>query len=244
MIHPEFSSLSQWPETLQKYGPGKVIEALVGLQQMVLILEFPIGELGSTSKALFRPEETLHFPVDYRVPVPQELYRDVAYHHINALLGWQVSAPVIPWKLDENDKGVLRPYWNDVKTMQIYNFQREALAADLFWQKAAVLDYICSVIDRTYNDVLLVNDKTVPEGKVLVDSGVSFVPGTEFVVQQSLIRTVLKDVRINPIIINDLAKLNLNHLLQDPVLCSYLTSEEIGWIMKRVKKVLAAGIVI
>lgn len=38
--------------------------------------------------ALYRPEAGVTLTLDPRVPKPQELYRDVAYHRVDRLLGW------------------------------------------------------------------------------------------------------------------------------------------------------------
>jgi hypothetical protein len=244
--------LPSWKRIIRESAPGRPYEVQYRshFRQPVLMLEFMIAQYSKQleTRAMFRSENTMKFQTDIRVPIPQELYRDVAYHEVDSLLGWDVSAPVIPWEVrklnGEIEKGVLRPYWDEVTNMQIYDFKRGALLQDMdnFWQKVALLDYVCAVIDRTYNDILKIPHALVPSGRVVIDSGLSFVEGIEFITQQSLIRQALKGDAVDPQLLDDLSKLDENHLYSE--ISPYVNDAEIDAVIDRIEKILQEGVIL
>ncbi|KKQ74169.1 MAG: hypothetical protein US96_C0039G0005 [Candidatus Woesebacteria bacterium GW2011_GWB1_38_5b] len=142
----------------------KPLNVIRSQKQLGLVVEY--GYCGEKQKGLYRPEKAVFRNLDTRIPYPSEIYRDVTYHLVDKLLGWNISVPITPWVLKERDKGVLRKYWDKVDTWQNYHYSRDMMNYNDrdFWTKTAVLDYICGVIDRNANDVLFItgtNEKKV-----------------------------------------------------------------------------------
>lgn len=161
------------------------VEVKASMKQIAMIVDVETGE--GVLRCLYRPEKGVLLSLDPRVPKPQELYRDALYYRISKLLGWNFVLPVAEWSLDENDKGVIRPFLPQAETQQIYNFNIDKLLESReYWLKVAALDYVCGVVDRRTNDFLF-----TPSGVFVIDSGLSFVEGEDFSYQGSIIREKL-----------------------------------------------------
>lgn len=215
-----------------------IVEVVTGLKQVCLKVRVCID--GVEGLGLFRPEETLKLTPDPRIPIPEEIYRDVAYFRVDQLLDWNVSAPIVPWELKPGKPGVLRPYWPNINKVQPYDTSRERLMEKgIFWQHLAVLDYICAVIDRSANDIMRVQ----PENQeVVIDSGLSFVDGLEFVTQHSVIRSALAGVPLDLSIIEDLA-----YISEQDLKCrvgEFLNQEAIDFVMARIQQLLTKQVVL
>jgi len=219
----------------------KVVEVVHGLKQIALVVKVQLG--GVEGLALYRPEKTLKISPDIRVPLPEELYRDVAYSRLDQFLGWNVAAPVIPWQIKPGDTGVLRPYWPNITKVEEYEISLENLQADLaFWQKVAILDYLTGVVDRNANDMILVGDN---HQKVILDSGLSFVDGVNFVVQQSVVRETLQGTIIMPKLLKELSKICTKDIVANiGDLFPQTASQMANQVMRRGENLLTKEIII
>ena len=223
-------------EMLSRMELVRLVEVLPTMKHTALVVEMRNG-MGS-SECLYRPEKGVSLTLDVRIPKPQELYRDVAYHRVDQVIGWGVSVPVVPLTLEGIGKGVLRPYYMDVKRMEVYHFTRDRLMRDAdFWIRAAVLDYVCGVVDRTANDVLVIDGNPW-----LVDSGLSFVDGLEFVCHHSQIRDTLRGIQIGDTISSELAELKNESL--SPRLTKLIRADSMAWLIKRTSRILEAQTVL
>ncbi|HEX9805060.1 MAG TPA: hypothetical protein VGA67_05235, partial [Candidatus Dojkabacteria bacterium] len=163
-----------WFSPENKFTSFEVVEVLTGLKQVCLVIKFHLDN--KEILTLYRPENTLLVSIDPSIPKPQELYNDCAFSQQCNLLGWDQFLPVIPWSLDETDKGVIRPFLENVKQLEIFNFHQKALLSSdpVFWKTIAVADYVFGIGDRVCNDFLLSK-----EGTKVVDNGFSFLPGVD-----------------------------------------------------------------
>lgn len=211
----------------------ELISVLTGMKQTAFILRINISD--RQTDCLFRFEDGIMLTLDSRVPKPQELYRDVAFHNIDNILGWNITAPVKLWKFD-NHKGVIRPYYKDVKHFDSYQINNNSDFRD-FFLKTAILDYICGVVDRNSNDILIVDGKPV-----LVDSGLSFVEGVSFYSQISQIRKKFIDTIIPNNLIQDLQAFNKDDASWN--VSQLLNKKQIQDVKTRVDNLLAKRIII
>lgn len=203
-------SMARAAETDQQPQLLEVVEVLTGLKQVCLKVKVVFE--GVEGICLFRPEKTLKLTPDLRVPLPQELYRDIAYYKVCQLLGWDVAAPIMPWELNPQTKGVLRPYWPDISSVMPYSLREYVNNSDrLFWQRVACLDYLCGVIDRNANDILLIQPDNQP---IVVDSGLSFVEDLNFVYDKSDVRDYLRHADLDSSICTDIASLTFAQVSQ------------------------------
>ncbi len=224
-------------EEINNAKPPSVVEIFGGMKQTAIILRSDIK--GQMIEFLYRPEKGVILSLDPRIPSPQELYRDIAYHKMDEILGWNLSAPVIEWRLGTEHKGVLRPYWRNIGKMEWYDFRRENLVNNDFWIKVAVLDYICGTVGRSSNDVLIVKGRPV-----LVDSGLSFVDGLNFVCQGSLIRERLSGAELPTKVLSDLKSLKGKSEEIKKQISQFVNSSQIEWVLKRAESVSNNGVVI
>lgn len=213
-----------------------VTEVLWGLKQLAALIMITSSD-GETMEGLYRPEMGVKLSIDPRIPKPQELYRDCAYSQVDRLLEWNVCPPVVPWALDETDKGVVRPYWPQAKNLRVDELTRTLNSSPEYWTKVAVLDYICAVVDRELNDVLVVNG--VPQ---VVDSGLSFVKGEKFPCQSFLVRKYMKDIPLGKEIVRNLSQLSLDSLSM--ALIGLVPSTVIPDVLQRSQKLLKKGCII
>ncbi len=207
---------------------GRVVEVLSGLKGVSAVVALDCD--GVEVLGLYRPEGGIHLSVDPRIPKPSELYRDVEYTRMCGEVGWNFTAPVLPWQLKEGDKGVIRPYWQQVTKMEVYNFRRDLLLNNdsLFWLRVALVDYVFGVGDRVSNDFLITDD-----GLMVVDSGFSYLSGLEFVGQQSIVRDALEGENIPERLMNELRSFS-----EKPLCSGYLGDEEVYWVGQRIRRVL------
>ena len=226
------------PEKLRPFPAANLSEAQLvralevrsDFKNLAVILEYSLD--GKTYQGLYRPQKYVRFTPDDRVPVPQELSRDVAYSQLDRQLNWHVSLPVVPWSIKEGDQGVLRPYLPDAKTQQHYYYENQAnLASDYYWLQVAILDYLAAVVDRNAGDILFnQHDRHV------IDSGLSFVSGEDFEVDRSLIRDAVKGTRIPFSLLRAvelLGETNLESLFKET-----LPEEAVYWLRQRIQKTL------
>lgn len=214
-------------KSVEQSSSQEIVSVLSGMKQTAFILR--VHSNNKHTDCLFRFEDGITLTLDSRIPKPQELYRDVAFHNIDYILGWNITAPVKIWEF-ENHKGVIRPYYTDVKHFDSYQINNDSDLKD-FFLKTAILDYICGVVDRNSNDVLIVNE--IP---ILVDSGLSFVDGVNFFSQISQIRKKFIGSRIPEDLLQQLGLLtnrsnymNVSHLLN---------SSQIEDVINRTKNIL------
>jgi len=243
----------------------QVLEVIHGMKQTALkvLLNFD----GHPIEGLYRPEKTLRLTLDIRVPVPEELIRDICYTQVSEFLGWGVGSPAISWELKQGDLGVLRPFYSEVENLQHYHLTQEFLEKSnlSFWIKVAILDYITGVVDRNYNDILLVlpehdiwrspslkkneeqNSLMLNSGlsyhAIVVDSGLSFVNGTEFVTQSSVIRSALQNFPIPDEILADLRRIVPESMLLARLERS-IDSQALLFFKERVSKILSSRIIL
>lgn len=197
-------------------------------KQVALVVEYSYA--GENLKGLYRPEKFVLENLDTRIPYPSEIYRDVAYHQVDRLLGWNITVPITPWSIKDGDKGVLRQYWDKVHTWQDYHYSFEKMNEDDrdFWIKTAVLDYICGVVDRNSNDILFI---TGTNEKKVADSGLSFVEGLSFVTHHSRVRDELRGRPIPQSVLNDLSLVTAPNLA--PVTSEHVSEDDLAWVAKR-----------
>ncbi len=214
------------------------VSVIQNQKQVGLLVEY--NYLGEKQKGLYRPEKYVLTGLDTRIPGKSEIYRDVAFHEIDKLLGWDVTVPITPWVLREGDKGVLRKYWNKVEVWQDYHYSLKAMSKTDkdFWTKVAVLDYICGVVDRNANDVLFLSDGE----KRVADSGLSFVPELDFVFQHSRVRDEMKGQSIEVKILKDISLLNMQKFQN--VISEYVTTEDLGWVIRRARFLASLKVII
>jgi hypothetical protein len=210
----------------------EMVEVIQGMKQVAVVVRLE-GNKQETF-GLYRPERGLMLTLDQRIPKPMELYRDCAYSEMCRKLGWDQVAPVYPWQVDENDKGVIRPYWREIKAMQIYDFDRKRLLNEnsSIWLSIAIADYVFGVTDRAANDFLVTDD-----GLWVVDSGLSFVSDLYFAYQNSILRESLRGVEIYDLIL--LGKIKKIPEMIDGI--DFLTDENKYWVIARSKELLRVG---
>ncbi len=223
-----------WLQHIDKVSPKSVI---TGMKHIALLLD--VESHGKHGVCLYRPEKGTKLELDTRVPVPSEIYRDVAYHNIDAFLGWGVSAPVIPWQLKEEDKGVLRPYWIDAEAVDVYHTCRDFFNEQYdFWIKVAVLDYICGVVDRAPNDLLDIDTNKF----VVIDSGLSFVEGLDFPYQLSIVRDAMKNAPIPDFLLNKLAHLPIEKVIKKND--GLIGESEVCWMYQRINQIISQKVIL
>lgn len=209
----------------------KPVEVLYGMKQLAMI----IGD--GCQEYLFRPEDGVKLTIDTRVPKKKELYRDVAYTRIDQSLGWNISLPVSPFEFD-GEKGVIRPYFRNANNIKLFEINDRLFQKNPnFWTKVAVLDYMCGVIDRTVNDILIVNGQYK-----VIDSGLSFVDGKEFSVQNAFVRKYLTGNQIDKNIIQDLKALSMRKLEKNTR--GLIENKQRLWTMRRKQVLINNGIVV
>lgn len=210
---------------------GRMVEVVTGLKSLAVVMALDCD--GREVLGLYRPESGIRLSVDPRIPKPSELYRDVEYSRMCREIGWNIAAPVFPWQLSEEDRGVIRPYWCQVANMEHYHFQRDLLISGdlLFWLRIAVADYIFGVGDRVSNDFLITND-----GLIVVDSGFSYLPGLVIVGQQSIVREVLRGETVPEQLLHELRLFTFK-----PIESGFLDSNDIYWVGQRIQHVLDQG---
>lgn len=206
-------------------------------KQIGLVVKY--NYCGEMQKGLYRPERAVFPNLDTRVPYPSEIYRDVAYHQIDKLLGWNITVPITPWTMKEDDKGVLRQYWDNVDTWQDYHYSQDNMNDRDFWTKTAVLDYVCGVVDRNPNDILFI---TGTADKKVADSGLSFVDELDFTSQHSRVREELSGQPIKENILNDLAIITTSNL--SSVLSEHVNENDLSWVARRAKFIRNIKVVI
>ena len=223
-------------EELLSSTPYEIVEALPGLKSLALIIKF--HKENGDSFGLYRPEQGVMLSVDPRIPKPRELYLDCAFSDQCLSLGWDHVVPVYEWSLEEGDRGVIRPYWPKVGQMQIYHFKKEKLLAGdaHLWKQIAVADYVFGVGDRVSNDFLVTED-----GIKVADSGYSFLPGLDFVGQQSIVRECLlgESIESDEQLLSDLEKIS-----SSDVNSPHLTDENKYWVTKRAEEILKRKVII
>ncbi len=232
----ERQTISQSREFFAKLAAdtkASVVSVLCGLKQTAALVK--INSQGQEITGLYRPEHGVRISLDPRIPKPQELKRDIAYHLVDSALGWNLSAPVKQLTLGPGDSGVVRPYWHQAQSLPVFDHHLDERVG--FWKKVAVLDYCCGVVDRNLNDVLLV------DGEILViDSGLSFVEGKNFTVQNSFIRDQLQGQPLGEEIVHDLAglaTLDLMYKLEDLVPSSSISS-----LIQRMRNLVESQVII
>jgi hypothetical protein len=225
-----------------RLGKGEPLRMEEIGHQYAMLIEFP-GEIApGTSLGMYRPEQFIGpYAIHEHVPVPQELYRDVAFHILDRTLDWDLTAPVKPWTLKDDDRGTIRPYWENIREMQIYHYTKALLTSHLFWQRLAVLDYIGGLYDRTYNDVLALpaQHEGEEERAVVIDNGLSFLPGLDFVYDKSLIRDILRSQPLDRGVMADLLRLkyklaSFGHKVQGTI-----SDDDLQWVAARIDRLLA-----
>lgn len=221
---------------ISKTPISSAVEVIPYLKQIALVVKLDNGS--EIREGLYRSESGFRITVDPRIPRPQELYRDIAYHKVDNLLGWDTTLPVVFWEMSETDRGVMRPYIRNAGIFQSYQINMDLFNKDMdYWMKVAVLDYICAVTDRVYNDFLI-----LPSGSIkTMDSGLSFVEGLNFVCQTSCVRNILKGQNIDESILTDLEKLsfenldaNVNGLVNNKLIDFVLQRTDILLVEKRI----------
>lgn len=189
------------PEVPQLIRP---LEVWGHTKNIAVIVE--VEQFGRKSKAIYYPEKGVRFTIDTRIPKPYEVRHHIAYSLLCELLGWDVAISAIPFYLDPNDHGALSPLYEPVEVKPHYHF--ENLHPNETWLKIAALDYLAGLVDRTSNDVLF-----LPNGEVKVtDNGLSFVEGTDFTTQISVIRKALRGRGLPNDILADLASIQPEQL--------------------------------
>lgn len=204
------------------------------MKQIAFVIRINSSNSEAT-ECLFRFEEGVTLTLDPRIPKPQELYRDVAFHRIDKILDWNLTAPIEEWNLDKM-KGVIRPYYQEIRHLMSYKIKQQVEFRD-FLLKTAIMDYTCGVTDRNISDILLVNNNPV-----LVDSGLSFVDGTDFVCQASEIRKCFFGETIPFSVLGALSKLNEKIILDNT--SNLLTQQQIQQILARNERIVERGVII
>lgn len=227
-------SPSPFQAKLQETTSQEIVEVLQGMKQIAFLLRLKASDK-STFEYLFRFEDAIKLTLDPRIPKPQELYRDIAFHRISSILDWNITIPVERWRF-EGMKGVIRPYFREARTVVPYNIKQK-VDIDSFLIKSAILDYICGVVDRTYNDILIVNN--VP---YLVDSGLSFVDGTNFVYENSQIREISVGHQIPQTLLDDISSLNYKNVFKKT--SPFLKHAQVLQILKRKEILLNKKLII
>ncbi|MBI2326079.1 hypothetical protein HYU91_01700 [Candidatus Collierbacteria bacterium] len=207
---------------------GRAVEVVTGLKSLTVVMALDCD--GREVLGLYRPESGIRLSVDPRIPKPSELYRDVEYSRMCREIGWEIAAPVFSWRLSEEDRGVIRPYWRQVTKIEVYNFRRDLLLNNdsYYWLRIAMADYVFGVGDRVSNDFLVTDD-----GLMVVDSGFSYLPGLEFVGQQSIVRETLRGESIPEQLMNELRLFS-----EKTYRGRYLSDEEVYWVGQRIQRVL------
>lgn len=214
---------------------GEVVEVISGMKQTSLIVKFNVS--GEEFYALYRPEDGIRVSICPEIPKPEELYRDCAFSEICNSVGWNFVLPVIPWRLDEESVGVLRPFLKSAGSMNVYDFRKDQLLRKdaNFWKKIAVMDYIFGVGDRVSNDFLVTDS-----GIKVIDSGISFLPGLDISLLSSIVRSALVGEKLG-----DEIKPGQLLLIKEAVYGNqFLADENKNWVYKRIEKVLREGVVI
>jgi hypothetical protein len=170
------------------------LEVIYGNKQPAIVTDVTFTD-GSQHKGLFRAcRDTKE--VDTRVSAGEELNRDHAFYLLSTLLGWDIVVPNWLSSLEGRNgtiEGITRLYYPNVKTYAVYAMETGEpfqTKADLtFLRRAAALDYFGAVIDRYSNDIL----QLVTSWR-LIDSGLSFVSGLDFVTHSQILRELAKDM--------------------------------------------------
>jgi len=213
----------------------RFIEVRGGAGNFSLILE--IEQSGKKSKAIYYPERGVCLTLDVRIPKPYEVRHKIAYAEFCQMLGWDIAVPTVPFSLDADDHGALSPFFDGVEVKHHYFY--ESLRPNLTWFQIAVLDYLAGLVDRTSNDILFLPDA----GVKVTDNGLSFVQGTDFSVQISVIRRALRGMALPVEILQIVEGINLQMLEQ---LAQYLYKprEAIEAVLRRKQKLLEQGVVL
>lgn len=211
---------------------ARPLQVLTGFRNLSVLVEG--FQRGRVCELLFRPESEVKAQWDPRIPVPKEIYRDVAFHRIDSLLGWNITAPVVPLTVPGLGPGVVRPFWREASQLPSYKMEEDFISNSDFWIKVAILDCACACIDRVKNDILIIKD-----GRVLIDSGMSFVDGMDFDYQTSFVREAFRNEQIPPHLLSDLHKLNFDNLCSQTKGLITMTSCE--WVMNRTDRILKVG---
>ena len=209
--------------SLRKLNNLEATEVLTGMKQFALILQSREGS--SVDEYLFRPESGVRLTIDRRIPKPQELDRDVVFHRVARLVGWNITLPVEPYTF-EDEKGAIRPFYRNIKKIEPYELKYDSMKDSDFWVKTAVLDYMCGIVDRVSNDILIIDNQ-----KRLVDSGLSFVEGSNFTVLNSVVRKILRGVEIDEKLLNDIFRLNWRNIKKET--SGLITDQEMKWVLER-----------
>lgn len=220
-------------QTLSEAKLHRKIGVLGNTKNLALVIETTVG--GEILECLYRPENGVRLTLDPRIPKPEEIYRDSAYTRVDRLLGWNVSLPVEPWSIDNEDKGVISPFERTGKPLNHWNYKEKLQYYADFTLKLATLDYICAVTDRAPNDILEVGN-----GLKVVDSGLSFVEGIDFISQNTIARDIAKDGELSRDILDDLQKLNAN---LENITAGLLDPHLIKWVVLRKEKLLNTGLI-
>lgn len=213
---------------------GRVVEVVGGLKNLAVVVALDCD--GEEVLGLYRPEGGIRLSIDPRIPKPSELYRDVEYSRMCREIGWDIAAPVLPWQLSEEDRGVIRPYWRQVANMEHYHFRQNLINGrdSLFWFRVALADYVFGIGDRVSNDFLITED-----GITAVDNGFSYLPGLVFVGQQSIVREVLRGKTVPEQLLYE-----LRLFTHKPIESGFLAGNEVYWVGQRIQHVLDQGKVI
>jgi len=195
------------------------------------------GENGQRSRAIYYPERGVRLTTDVRIPKPHEVHHHIAYFRLNQLMGLGVAIPASPFSLKEGDCGALSPFYESVEVKPPYFFK--SLKPDNVWFEIAVLDYLAGLVDRTSGDVLF-----LPNGEVRVtDNGLSFVEGTNFATQISVIRKALRGQKLPEGILEKVDRLNPIQL-QSLSSLIYNSEQALESVMLRRKVILDKQVVV
>lgn len=229
LIHEDIHYQS---DALQVIRP---IEVWAHTKNFSIILE--IEQFGHRSKAIYYPEKGVRFTTDIRVPKPYEVHHHIAYSALCEFLGWNVAIPAIPFSFEDDDHGALSPFYEGVEVKPHYFFK--SLPPNDTWIKIVILDYLAGLIDRTSNDVLFLPDGTVK----VTDNGLSFVEGTDFTTQISVIRKALRGIALPPKIVRALGNLSLS-ILKPISQYLYKPNEALDAVLQRKNVLLSARAVL
>lgn len=213
----------------------KPIEVRGHTKNISLLVE--VTQQGRKSKALYYPEKGVRFQTDQRIPKPYEVHHHVAFYQLAQLLRITSAIPAISYSLKDDDCGSMSPFYEEAEVKPHYYF--ESLEPNQTWIDLAVLDYLAGLIDRTSNDVLF-----LPDGQVIAtDNGLSFVEGTNFSTQISVVRKAMNGQRISQATLNHLKSLNPRSLSQ---LANLVYNPEVALqsVMDRRNILIDKGIVI
>lgn len=215
----------------------KPIEVRDGYKGFCLRVEI-VTSGDQTIPCYYYPEQGVVL-IDERVPKPWELRHMVAFSILAAKLDIPGVVPAALYTLDavSGDAGVLVPALSNVLPKQIYHFENNNLLPTEQLVSLAALDYLAGVTDRTSNDVLFYKDGSLA---AIVDSGVSFVTGTEFVAQHAVLRRAMKNQLLPQQLMEKLNNINSSDL-SEFLLLLYQAEVAIDWILRRRDCLVTAG---